>query len=50
VIAYPGQVTRIRVRFDSAGQSVWHCHIVEHEDHEMMRPLRIEPVQAGQPG
>jgi FtsP/CotA-like multicopper oxidase with cupredoxin domain len=17
---------------------VWHCHIIEHEDHEMMRP------------
>ena len=50
VIAYPGQVTRIRLRFDTAGQYVWHCHIVEHEDNEMMRPFRIGPVQAGQPG
>ena len=22
---------------------VWHCHIVEHEDNEMMRPYRIGP-------
>ena len=49
VIAYPGQVTRLRARFDTAGQFVWHCHIVEHEDNEMMRPYRIGPVQAGQP-
>jgi FtsP/CotA-like multicopper oxidase with cupredoxin domain len=50
VIAYPGQVTRIRARFDNAGQYVWHCHIVEHEDNEMMRPYRIGPEQQGQPG
>jgi FtsP/CotA-like multicopper oxidase with cupredoxin domain len=49
VIAYPGEVTRVRMRFSSAGQYVWHCHIVEHEDNEMMRPLRIGPVQPGQP-
>jgi FtsP/CotA-like multicopper oxidase with cupredoxin domain len=50
VIAYPGQVTRVKVRFDHPGQFVWHCHIVEHEDNEMMRPYRIGPVQPGQPG
>jgi spore coat protein A, manganese oxidase len=49
VIAYPGQVTRVKARFDNAGQYVWHCHIVEHEDNEMMRPYRIGPVQPGQP-
>ena len=49
VIAYPGQVTRVRARFDTPGQFVWHCHIVEHEDNEMMRPYRIGPPQAGQP-
>ncbi|MRS12386.1 MAG: twin-arginine translocation signal domain-containing protein [Actinobacteria bacterium] len=49
VIAYPGQVTRIRARFGRAGQFVWHCHIVEHEDNEMMRPFRIGPKQPGQP-
>jgi FtsP/CotA-like multicopper oxidase with cupredoxin domain len=49
VIAYPGQVTRVRMKFDVAGQFVWHCHIVEHEDNEMMRPYRIGPTQPGQP-
>jgi FtsP/CotA-like multicopper oxidase with cupredoxin domain len=50
VIAYPGQVTRVRLKFAVPGQYVWHCHIVEHEDNEMMRPYRIGPVQPGQPG
>ena len=49
VIAYPGQVTRIRAQFKKNGQFVWHCHIVEHEDNEMMRPYRIGPLQPGQP-
>lgn len=49
VIAYPGQVTRVRAEFNTPGQFVWHCHIVEHEDNEMMRPYRIGPVQPGQP-
>jgi FtsP/CotA-like multicopper oxidase with cupredoxin domain len=49
VIAYPGQVTRVRAQFDTPGQFVWHCHIVEHEDNEMMRPYRIGPPQTGQP-
>jgi FtsP/CotA-like multicopper oxidase with cupredoxin domain len=49
VIAYPGQVTRVRAQFNSPGQYVWHCHIVEHEDNEMMRPYRIGPMQPGQP-
>jgi len=49
VIAYPGQVTRVRAQFKVPGQYVWHCHIVEHEDNEMMRPFRIGPVQLGQP-
>ncbi len=50
VTAYPGQVTRVRAQFTTPGQFVWHCHIVEHEDNEMMRPFRIGPVQPGQPG
>jgi FtsP/CotA-like multicopper oxidase with cupredoxin domain len=49
VIAYPGQVTRLRMKFEVAGQFVWHCHIVEHEDNEMMRPFRIGPAPADQP-
>jgi FtsP/CotA-like multicopper oxidase with cupredoxin domain len=43
VIAYPGEVTRVKARFDRAGLYVWHCHILEHEDNEMMRPLRVGP-------
>lgn len=50
VIAYPGQVTRVRGLFNTPGQYVWHCHIVEHEDNEMMRPYRVGPPQPGQPG
>lgn len=50
VIAYPGQVTRVRMQFNTPGQFVWHCHIVDHEDNEMMRPYRIGPEQPGQPG
>lgn len=49
-ISFPGQVLRLRGRFDAPGQFAWHCHIVEHEDNEMMRPYRIGPVQPGQPG
>jgi spore coat protein A len=25
------------------GLYVWHCHVLEHEDHEMMRPYRVVP-------
>ena len=32
VIAYPGEVTRVRGQFSTPGRFVWHCHIVEHED------------------
>jgi bilirubin oxidase len=41
VIAYPDEITRIKARFDTAGRYVWHCHIVEHEDNEMMRPMQV---------
>jgi bilirubin oxidase len=43
VIAYPGEITRLKARFDLPGLYVWHCHIVEHEDNEMMRPLFVGP-------
>ncbi|MDO9111733.1 MAG: multicopper oxidase domain-containing protein, partial [Desulfatirhabdiaceae bacterium] len=41
VIAYPGEVTRIKVTFDKPGLYVWHCHILEHEDNEMMRAMYV---------
>jgi len=46
VIAYPGEITRIRARFDIEGLYVWHCHIVEHEDNEMMRPYCVGDLSA----
>ncbi|MFA5837855.1 MAG: multicopper oxidase domain-containing protein [Bellilinea sp.] len=44
VIAYPDEVTRIKATFDLPGLYVWHCHIVEHEDNEMMRPFFVGPM------
>jgi spore coat protein A len=44
VIAYPGEITRIKAHYDLPGFYVWHCHIVEHEDNEMMRPFHVGPV------
>jgi len=45
VVAFPGEITRVKATFDHAGQFVWHCHILEHEDNEMMRPFSVGPVQ-----
>ena len=42
VRADPKMVTRIIVRFEGfTGRYVWHCHILEHEDNEMMRPYEV---------
>jgi Multicopper oxidase len=41
VIAYPGEITLVKPLFDRRGLFVWHCHILEHEDNEMMRPYRV---------
>ncbi len=49
VKANPGYFTTIRAKFDlptgvTAPQSyVHHCHIVEHEDNDMMRPFTVVP-------
>ena len=38
----PGEVTRVIMRFDSyTGTYVLHCHILEHEEHDMMRPFTV---------
>ena len=49
VIAYPGETTRVKARFDLPGFFVWHCHIVEHEDNEMMRPYHVGPIPPDAP-
>ncbi len=49
VIAYPGEITRVKMQFDRAGFFVWHCHILEHEDNEMMRPYHVGPVPPDAP-
>ena len=66
VIMYPGQVTRLVVRWaptdlpvttpaasasfpfspDGTHGYVWHCHIIDHEDNEMMRPTIVDQYHA----
>jgi FtsP/CotA-like multicopper oxidase with cupredoxin domain len=41
VTARPGEVTFIKAKFDKPGRYVWHCHILSHEDHEMMRVMYV---------
>jgi spore coat protein A len=47
VIVMPSEVTRVAVRFDlppdtpKPARYVYHCHIIEHEDNEMMRPFDV---------
>jgi spore coat protein A len=44
VAVFDGQSVRIMVKYEKfAGTFVWHCHLLEHEDHEMMRPFRVVP-------
>lgn len=38
----PDTVTKIIVKFTLSGLYVWHCHILSHEDNEMMRPFVVE--------
>jgi len=38
----PGEVTRIIIQFGPyTGQYPWHCHLLEHEDYDMMRPFTV---------
>lgn len=42
VKAPPGFVTRLIMRFAPyTGRYVYHCHILEHEDYDMMRPFEV---------
>ncbi|MCX7010747.1 MAG: multicopper oxidase domain-containing protein [Kiritimatiellaeota bacterium] len=41
VIALPGEILQLKANFDIAGRYVWHCHIIDHEDNEMMRAYEV---------
>jgi spore coat protein A len=42
--AHSKMITRIIIRFEGyTGRYVWHCHVLEHEDNEMMRPYDVLP-------
>lgn len=42
----PGEIVSIVVTFDGfTGRYMYHCHILEHEDHEMMRPFVVMPAE-----
>jgi len=41
---YPNEIVRVIARFeDYTGLYPYHCHILEHEDHEMMRQFQVVP-------
>lgn len=40
----PGEAIRIIMTFDRPGDYLWHCHIVSHEDHDMMRAFKVVGV------
>ena len=40
----PGYMGKVIAKFDRPGRYVWHCHILSHEDHEMMRPFYVGPI------
>lgn len=41
IIVQPGEAMRLVMTFDKPGDYVWHCHILSHEDHDMMRELNV---------
>jgi spore coat protein A len=43
-VMLPGEVTRVIANFNREGRYVWHCHILSHEDHEMMREFYVGPM------
>lgn len=43
---FPGTVTRVTAKYDREGLYVWHCHILSHEDHDMMRPYCVGDLGA----
>jgi FtsP/CotA-like multicopper oxidase with cupredoxin domain len=50
VTALPDQITLIKMEFTKFGRYVWHCHILSHEDHEMMRVMFVGGNPSGTSG
>jgi len=44
---FPGEVTRVIAKFSRSGEYLYHCHILSHEDHEMMRPYYVGQIPPG---
>jgi spore coat protein A len=44
----PGYAVTIEAKFDLPGKYVWHCHILEHEDNDMMNYFIVVPRSAAQ--
>jgi FtsP/CotA-like multicopper oxidase with cupredoxin domain len=43
----PGEIVSIAATFDGfTGRFMYHCHLLEHEDHDMMRPFIVMPAAA----
>jgi spore coat protein A, manganese oxidase len=36
-----GLITTVKAHFDHRGLFVWHCHLLDHEDNSMMRPMQV---------
>jgi spore coat protein A len=49
-VVVPGDVLTILARFEGyTGRYVFHCHMLEHEDNDMMRPYEVVPVEVESP-
>jgi spore coat protein A len=45
-VVNPGDILTILARFEGyTGRYVFHCHMLEHEDNDMMRPFEVVPVE-----
>lgn len=42
VVVPSGSITTVAMQFSGFSREyIWHCHFLELEDHDMMRPLRV---------
>jgi spore coat protein A len=42
----PREMVEIAMTFAPyPGRYMYHCHILEHEDHDMMRPIVVMPAE-----